>query len=168
MSGHRTAPAQRPLRLRRNYRLYQKIANAIRATVIIHRMMSLLRLFSSGIEWQYTTYEIPVQVSIELRGGLRFVRRDRLRLVSFSNFAYGIAWRALATSFADLETVPADLTVHGEYFSAFADFVQLASSLICAKSCTIPVCLLVTPTIHKALNWCRGCFYCTGVRRRPL
>jgi hypothetical protein len=92
-------------------------------------MMSLLRLFSSAIEWQYTTSEIPVQVSIELRYGLGSGRPDRLRLGSFSNFAYGIAWRALATSFPDLETVPADLTVHAEYFSAFADFVQLASSL---------------------------------------
>jgi hypothetical protein len=73
-------------------------------------MMSLLRLFSSAIEWQYTTSEIPVQVSIELRYGLGGGRPDRLRLVSFSNFAYGIAWRALATSFPDLETVPAELT----------------------------------------------------------
>jgi hypothetical protein len=96
-------------------------------------MMSLLRLFSSAIEWQYTTSEIPVQVPIELRDALGCGRRDRLRLVNFNNFAYGIAWRALATSFPDsanpdLQTVPADLTGPAEYFSAFADFVQVASS----------------------------------------
>lgn len=50
-------------RLRKNYRLYQKIANATSATVIIHRIMSLLRLFSSAIVSEYTTSEIPVQVA---------------------------------------------------------------------------------------------------------
>ena len=33
-----------------NYFLYQKIANAIKATVIIHKIMSLLWLFSSGMQ----------------------------------------------------------------------------------------------------------------------
>lgn len=32
------------------YRLYKKIARAIKATVMIHRMMSLLPFFSSAIE----------------------------------------------------------------------------------------------------------------------
>jgi hypothetical protein len=39
-------------RLAKDYRgfMYQKIASATRATVIIHRMTSLLRLFSSAMQ----------------------------------------------------------------------------------------------------------------------
>jgi hypothetical protein len=35
--------------LRRNYLLYRKIANATRTTVMIHRIMFLLPLFSSAM-----------------------------------------------------------------------------------------------------------------------
>jgi hypothetical protein len=37
-----------------NYLLYQKIASAIKTTVMIQRMMSLLRLFSSAIDGSTT------------------------------------------------------------------------------------------------------------------
>ncbi len=42
--------------------MYQKIASATRATVMIHKTMSLLRFFSSAIEEEYSTPLAPVQV----------------------------------------------------------------------------------------------------------
>ena len=42
--------------------MYQKIARATSATVMIHRMTSLLPFFSSAINKEYTTPEILVQV----------------------------------------------------------------------------------------------------------
>jgi hypothetical protein len=49
--------------------------------------------------------------------------------VDFNNFAYGIAGRALATQFPNLQTMPADLALNAESFSAFAGFLHAASSL---------------------------------------
>jgi hypothetical protein len=52
------------VRLAVNYFLYQKIATAIRMTVMIHRMMSLLRFFSFVSAMQGSTAQRPPSVQV--------------------------------------------------------------------------------------------------------
>jgi hypothetical protein len=51
-------------RLAMNYFLYQKIATATRMTVMIQRMMSLLRFFSFGSAMQGSTAQSPLSIQV--------------------------------------------------------------------------------------------------------